>query len=338
MSEFRFHGANPDKVYESLGIVMPERVIDFSTNTNVLPWGCKHDFDIPRLLSDYPDEESNSLREYLAKENNCSPEEILVTNGSNEAIYLIASYCAGEKINRVLQPVYGEYKLALLAWGCETGDIFALDELERSAGSLWLCNPCNPLGTWINAEILADALHRCPETEFIIDEAYIDFLTEEDQKLHFRNYQNLIILRSLTKLYHLCGIRVGYAMANSAVIQKLKRRQPTWSVNNIAQAAALDYLADYDYLRLTREFYRAEVPRFIRIIKEAGFNVLPTRVNFFLVEVEDDIKLIKFLLKRGFVVRHTRNFAGLDGKYVRIAARLPHENDLLAEALGEFRA
>lgn len=338
MSKFRPHGANPEKLYMSMGLEMPGRVIDFSTNTNALPWDVRFDFDLRGLMSDYPDDEAVLLRDLLARSHNCSPEEILVTNGSNEAIYLLASYCKPSETNYILQPSYGEYARALGAWGIQSAGVFALDELKAGAGSVWICNPNNPSGTWISPQILAGTIASHPETTFIIDEAYIDFLTEEREKIDFTEFSNLVILRSLTKLYHLCGVRLGYVMADRCIIRRLKLRQPTWSVNSVAQAAAAAFLRDEDYPRKTREFYRAETPRFIARIKDAGFNVSPTCVNFFLVETEDDERLITFLLRRGLVVRHTRNFPGLDGRYVRIATRLPRENDVLADALKEFRA
>lgn len=338
MSKFRAHGANPEKLYISIGIEMPERVIDFSTNTNALPMDVRFDFDLRGLLSVYPDDEAVALRGLLARKHNCSPEEILVTNGSNEAIYLLASYCRQPEAHHILQPAYGEYARALNAWGIEVAGIFELDGLKAGSGSVWLCNPNNPSGAWIKPKPITETILSHPETMFIIDEAYIDFLTEETDTINFTEFSNLVVLRSLTKLYHLCGVRLGYVLADRRIIRQLKMRQPTWSVNSVAQTAAAAFLSDEDYPRRTREFYRTEMPRFIARIKDAGFNVCPTSVNFFLVETEDDERLMTFLLRRGLVVRHTRNFSGLDGKYVRIAARLPHENDILADAMKEFRA
>lgn len=337
MSEFRLHGANPNKLYKSFAIEMPRQVVDFSTNTNVLPWTGQLGLDLPRLLGDYPDDDCSELRALLAERNGCSPEEILVTNGSNEAIYLLASCYAPTGTNCILQPAYGEYARALRAFGAEPRALHALDGLD-SAAVLWLCNPCNPTGTWISATVMAAELERRRSTQFIVDEAYIDFLTEERELLSFDSHRNnLVLLRSLTKSFHLCGVRAGYVVANSDTISALKRRQPTWSVNGVAQAAALIFLSDDEYLEKTREFYRRETPRFIEMIQSAGFNVMPTCVNFFLVEAKDDRSLIGFLLRRGLVVRHTRNFDGLDGRFVRVATRLPDENELLAQALIEFK-
>ena len=173
---------------------------------------------------------------------------------------------------------------------------------------------------------------------FVVDEAYIDFLAGEHRRLDFLRCRNVIVLRSLTKSFHLCGARVGYVLACEERIAQLKARQPTWSVNAVAQIAALAFMKDREFMRETRDFYAKETPRFIAKIESVGFKVLPTRTHFFLVEVADDQKTIHHLLKRGIVVRHTRNFPGLDGRYIRVATRMPEENDLLVRALGEAPA
>ena len=137
----------------------------------------------------------------------------------------------------------------------------------------------------------------------------------------------------MTKLHHLCGARIGYVLASPEWIARLKRRQPTWSVNAIAQRAALSLMQDTSYAAKTRAFYAAETPRFMEFVARSGFRVRPSRVHFFLIEVDDDTRVVRELLKRGLAVRHTRTFPGLDGRCIRVATRLPGENDLLAQAL-----
>jgi threonine-phosphate decarboxylase len=240
------------------------------------------------------------------------------------------------------QPVYGEYLRALSAYGADVCNLFGAGEptfaLNEDTEALFLCNPCNPTGGYIESDVLEGLFGRCSGTLFVIDEAYVDFLTGEHRGLDFIRHRNVVILRSLTKIFHLCGARIGYVLANEERISQLKARQPTWSVNSVAQATALAFMEDDAFLRKTREFYAAETPRFIAEIRRAGFNVLPTRANFFLVEVADDRKIIPALLERGMVVRHTRNFPGLDGRYIRVAVRTPEDNDLLVRHLREIRA
>jgi threonine-phosphate decarboxylase len=341
----RRHGANPEKLYEAMGLSLPDKILDFSTNANVLPWG--GDLSIDRdCLASYPDDEATELRSAIVEHENRSVknsfieapsiENVLVVNGSNEAIYLIASFLGGKK-TALWQPVYGEYLRALSAYGADVFNVFGADGLTEDTEAFFLCNPCNPTGRYVESEVLEELFGRYPRTLFVADEAYIDFLVGEHRKLDFLRYRNLVVLRSLTKIFHLCGARIGYVLACEEQIARLKARQPTWSVNAPAQYAALAFMKDASFVRKTRDFYAEETPRFIAGIEDKGFTVLPTRTNFFLVEVADDRKVIRGLLKRGIVVRHTRNFPGLDGRYIRVTTRMPEENALLIQALSAFR-
>ena len=337
MTTFRLHGANPEKLYEAFGLPMPEKIYDFSTNTNAVEWNGTLDFDFKKALNDYPDDESSELRAVAAKQNGCGTENVLVTNGSNEAIYLLASWLT-KGTNCLLQPLYAEYGRALRAYGAAVSNITELAEIPGGrVSSVWICNPCNPTGKFIANEELEKVISLHPDTLFIIDEAYRALMTELPGKLDFQAHANLVLLRSLTKLYHLCGVRIGYVLAARKIIDELKLRQPTWSVNSIAQKTAAAYMRDAAFEAGTRAYYRREVPRLMEGLRQAGFKVLPTCVNFFLVETEDDEKLMRFLLEQGIVVRHTRNFPGLDGRFIRIAARSEQDDDLLVKKMGEYR-
>jgi len=335
MTIFRAHGANPEKLYRSAGMPMPASICDFSTNTNAVQWNGKIEADLNSLLGSYPDEDASAVRTLIAAQNNCSVDEVLVTNGSNESIYLLASYQAAKE-NCIMQPAYGEYMTALKSYGASIRSINSMEELSGGASTVWICNPCNPTGAYIDAPELEECINKFSDKLFILDEAYIDFMFMGQKRINFLNLKNVAVLRSLTKIYHLCGARIGYVLAGRRIISMLKRRQPAWSVNSLAQLAAEAFLKDRDFPELTRKYYRREVPRLISGIRAAGYEVLPTTVNFFLVRVDDDMKFIKYLLARGMVVRHTRNFPGLDGRYVRIASRSPVENDRLVAAMKEY--
>ncbi|MDR3265838.1 MAG: pyridoxal phosphate-dependent class II aminotransferase [Synergistaceae bacterium] len=339
----RQHGANPEKLYEATGLPLPDKIVDFSTNANVLPWDGwdELNLDLRRLLSSYPDDEATELRRVIAGREarfvrDCSIENVLIVNGSNEAVCLIASIFGGGRA-ALWQPVYGEYLRALSARGAEVHGVFDADGPPEGTEVFFLCNPCNPTGKYVERETLDALFVRHPDTLFVVDEAYVDFLAGEHRRLDFLRFQNLVVLRSLTKIFHLSGARIGYVLAREERIAQLRARQPAWSVNSVAQAAALAFMRDEEFVRRTRAFYATETPRFAAEIEKAGFGVLPTRTNFFLVEVADDQKMIRALLERGLVVRHTRNFPGLDGRYIRVATRAPEENDLLAHALSELR-
>ena len=348
--EFRAHGANPEKLYAAAGLPTPAKIYDFSTNTNAVPQREGFVPDLRAALEDYPDGDCLALREALSREFGVPAENILVSSGSNEAIYIIASYAAARE-NLILQPVYGEYKKALDGYGARTRNIFSLAEAEGARGAaVWLCNPCNPPGALIPGAELDAAAERNPETLFIIDEAYRDFVWTEELPRAPKILPNVVRLRSLTKIYDLCGARVGALVSHEAAVEKIKARQPSheaavekikarqpeWSVSGLAQQAALWRAGDETLKARTREYYAREIPRLTAALREAGYAVRPTCANFFLVEAPDDEDFIRFMLERGIVVRHTRNFAGLDGKFVRIAARTKDEDDLLIEAAREY--
>lgn len=335
---FRSHGANPEKLYELAGIPKPGKIYDFSTNTNAVPQREGFVPDLRAALEDYPDGDCAALRAALAGEFGVLAENILVSSGSNEAIYIIASYTAARE-NLILQPVYGEYRTALAGYGARTRNIFSLAEAEGARGAaVWLCNPCNPTGALIPGAELDAAAERNPETLFIIDEAYRDFVWVEELPRGVRILPNVVRLRSLTKIYDLCGARIGALIAHEAAIEKIKARQPEWSVGGLAQQAALWRIGDGTLKARTREYYAREIPRLTAALREAGFAVRPTCANFFLIKTPDDEDFIRFMLERGIVVRHTRNFAGLDGRFVRIAARTKDEDDLFVEVAREYAA
>ncbi|WP_288334327.1 aminotransferase class I/II-fold pyridoxal phosphate-dependent enzyme [Cloacibacillus porcorum] len=335
--EFRLHGANPEKLYELFGLQMPERLYDFSTNTNAVAQRGGFVPDLRAALEDYPDDECLALRALLAEATGAAPENILVTSGSNESIYLIASYEAARE-NRILQPVYGEYLRALKNFGAAPLNIFDLRAAKLPAeGAVWLCNPCNPTGGFIPDGELDEIAARHPRTLFIVDEAYRDFIWTDETLAPYRPRPNVVRLRSLTKTYNLCGARIGYILADAEMTERLRRRQPSWSVSGLAQQAALFFLADATLPRRTKDYYAAEMPRLISAVNGAGFPTLPSCVNYFLAAVDDDERFIRFMLERGIVVRHTRNFPGLDGRYVRIAARTRPENDILLAAMEDYR-
>ena len=337
---FRAHGANPEKLFEAAGIPIPpqEKILDFSANTNVLPWNGKLDVDLWRCLSSYPDDEATELRAIVAEREGCDLENVLFTNGSNEAINLAASFLGGKKVS-VLQPSYGEYVRALSAYGADVRNVFSIDELD-GCDALFLCNPRNPTGDYIDARELKALFSGAPDTLFVVDEAYVDFLIPDEDapcKINVLWHKNVVILRSLTKIFHLCWARLGYVLACSERIKQLRSRQPAWSVNALAQAVGAAFMRDEAFVRKTRAFYASETPRFIASLRDEGFVVRPTKTNFFLIETADDQKLIYSLLTRGIVVRHTRNFPGLDGRYIRVATRMPNENDFLVSALVETK-
>ncbi|MEG1500926.1 MAG: hypothetical protein RR396_03135, partial [Clostridiales bacterium] len=127
MMEMALHGADPAGLYEIFDLPMPEKILDFSTNTNCLPFTGDIKVDFDNLIANYPDLKCQKLKKLLAEVNNCQEEEILCLNGSNEGIYLLLSYYQKGKIG-LYQPCYGEYARAALAYQCQIYNFFDFDE------------------------------------------------------------------------------------------------------------------------------------------------------------------------------------------------------------------
>jgi threonine-phosphate decarboxylase len=334
--KWRAHGANPEKLYAQFGIKMPDNFLDFSTNTNVLQPSPDIGIDFYSLISEYPDDESRELVGIISKNNNVDAHNVLVTNGSNEAIYILVYMY---KKVAIYQPTYGEYGSACAAYAKHAYNIFSIEQIQQGTELLIICNPNNPTGKYLSAEKVEEMADECAlkGIDLLIDEAYIDFVLPEHNAIDISAHKNIYILRSMTKIYNLAGIRLGYVLADKDKIIEIKKRQPTWSVNAVAQKLGACFLRDDGFLNETKDYYKAETARLKDAIASMGYKVMPSDTHYFLMETDDDEALIRYMLNQGIVLRHTRNFAGLDGRYVRICTREREANDRLVAALGSIR-
>lgn len=376
--KFSEHGAVTDEIYQQFHIEKPDRIIDFSTNTNVVENPIEK--DVKSLLNEldlsiYPDLEAKELVSVVANINNLQTDEILVTNGSNEAIYLLASYMSGEKVG-IVDPTYPEYKKAVEAYGGKVCSISfpmeqsffdinkILENIEESKYRyLFICNPNNPTGEMLCKDTMEHLIQATKKANvvLILDEAYIDFIYENKDIVcdrydtsFFDENPHVIVLRSLTKIYQLAGVRLGLVFGNPKWIKRLKNRQPSWSVNTLAQRIGKYYLQgpkemkdlevikdkqilEADYILKTQSYYHHIYKELVPKMKEIGFSICPTKVNFYLLPCEDDLDLISYLLTKGIIIRHTRNHIGLDGRYVRIAIRTPQDNKYLLKVLKGYK-
>ncbi len=170
----------------------------------------------------------------------------------------------------------------------------------------------------------------CSDAVFVVDEAYQRFAAGLPSLVSAR-VSNLLVLRSLTKDYALAGLRVGYAVGSEAVIRALANVRPPWSVNALAQAAAVAALADQDHLEKTLTQLAAAKEDLARGFVSLGWDVLPSACHFFLVRIGEARTVRHRLLKRGLLVRAANSF-GLPA-YIRVATRRPEDNARLLAAL-----
>ncbi|WP_209122533.1 threonine-phosphate decarboxylase CobD [Alkalihalobacillus sp. BA299] len=348
------HGANPHYFVKALGLQLPEQVIDFSENVN--PLGVPPIVQVQwnqyiETIQTYPDPYASQLREKLATDFNLSIDQLLIGNGAAELILLIANYFREKRI-LVVEPTFSEYRDACLTYGCEVVryEIFSEETWDVNIGKLlealnevdamFLCHPNNPTGTTMEQGTLLRLLQTAKEkgVTVIIDEAFYDFSSEDLSMMSYiEDFQNLVILRSLTKMYSIPALRLGYVVASNANISELKKLQQPWSVNGIAQQVGLDCVNDHQHVIRTRSFIKGERMRVFQILGKLGYEFSPSVVNFYLLKpkgTREDLKpLIIFLIENGVIPRHTYNFLGLEGKYIRLAIKTSEENDFLLDVL-----
>ena len=341
-----YHGG-PDYVeLEAYGIAL-DQVRDFSSNTNPFgpPLGVKE--ALAQVdISQYPDSNATELRHALASNLGIQPEGIIVGAGSTELIHLLAlTYLdRGDKVVLV-DPAFGEYEAACAVVGAsavrhsliqnkgfqlKTGKIVSLIK-KSSPKMVFLCNPNNPTGQYLERDEVETILQASGDGLVVLDEAYLPFVEEPWSSLDMLATGNLAILRSMTKDFALTGLRLGYAIAWPEIITNLRRVCPPWNVNILALRAGMIALESGAYLNRCAEELKKAKDYLIGELSSLGYTILPSKANFFMMEVGDAYKFRQGLLKHGILVRDCTSF-GLP-QYVRIAPLTMPECEALVEAI-----
>jgi histidinol-phosphate aminotransferase len=200
---------------------------------------------------------------------------------------------------------------------------------------MYVANPNNPTGTFIDAATMERFLVRVPaDVVVVLDEAYNEYLPPEDRfdsAAWVRRFPNLLVSRTFSKAYGLAGLRVGYGIAQPQLIDLLNRVRQPFNVNSMAQAAALAALGDEAFLRLSYQVNRAGMQVLEAAFRDMGLAFVPSRANFVLVKVGPAARVYEELLKRGVIVRPVGNY-GLP-EWLRISIGLPEENAKFLAAL-----
>lgn len=291
-------------------------------------------------IHSYPEPDAFSLKQIIAEGNGINTENICITNGATEAIYLLAQAFRGSK-TAIVSPTFSEY-----ADACQINEhtitfISSLDEVANDIKLIWLCNPNNPTGTVIDKQVLIEYIERHPNQYIIIDQSYENFTLDEVFAIREGiKYKNLILLHSMTKKYAIPGLRLGYITAHSNLINLISKYCMPWSVNSLAIEAG-KFLLKKDFSAINLADYLAETKRLQDSLNGIeGIKVFPSKTHFFLCKVENKkaSHLKRFLVnKYGILIRDASNFWGLSESHFRIAAQSPDENNNLIEAIKEFQ-
>ncbi|MFC3882252.1 threonine-phosphate decarboxylase CobD [Bacillus songklensis] len=347
------HGANPHLLLQELKVEEKQSVIDFSVNIN--PLGVPNRIVelwpfMQKAAFSYPSVQAEELTVGLALHLTIKQDELLVTNGAAEAFFLIAGLLTGKK-SVIVDPTFVEYRQACEVFGCDIVSV-PLDEREGwqwSLGSLldavpladaiWICHPNNPTGVMYPLdewEVLLEQA-KAHNTILIIDEAFLDFV---DSPIDFIPYLKkgypIILVRSMTKMFHIAGIRLGYIISSPNLISLLSERQPPWSVNGVAQQIGVACLRETSFVQETIAFVKKEREWLMEQLLQLGLIISPSVTNFFLCSIPNGWSSrgwLTYLAKEGIVARHTENFNGLDGRFIRLAVKTRLENERLVQVI-----
>lgn len=304
----------------------------------------------------YPDGAAYELKKVCADHFGVTEKQLLFGNGSNELIdLLIRLYCLpGDKII-TSQAAFIAYKICAQAARVETIEVplrsdfvFDFEKLTERIQNDWseshklifIPNPNNPTGTYVGQSEVKKFLDQFGSRDdmmIVFDEAYSEYVTAEDHPnaLDFiGEYQNVIVLRTLSKAYGLAALRVGIMFASEEVIDLLDRIRMPFNVNSLAQEAAIAALKDIEYVQKSREVNSEGLRYFYDSLNQLQISYVPSQGNFVLFESPLEAgELVEKMLKKGVILRPLKGY-GFD-KHVRMSVGLADENQKAISALSE---
>lgn len=294
----------------------------------------------------YPDPHQQLLKNKIAEIKGIVPEQIFLGNGSDEAIdLLIRAFCEPGIDNVIIpQPTYGMYSVCAAINNVEVKQVtltsdFGIDSAaiaqswNDQSKILFLCSPNNPSGNLLNKEAIKSLLFKF-QGLVVVDEAYIDFTEDQGFAPFLNEFNNLVILQTLSKAWGLAGLRLGMCFANSEVITLLNKIKPPYNINTITQSVALQHL-DQQHQKTVwvkeivaeREKLKKELLQ-LKIVEK----VFPSDANFLLVRVAGAKAIYDQLVSQGIIVRDRSNVI-LCEQCLRITVGTPEENKKLIDAI-----
>jgi len=356
------HGGDVWKISEKYHIPL-DQVIDFSVPINPMGTPKKALQSIRQhlnLMKNYPDPEHEWLIETLSNYAEVKPNNIIVGSGSTELIYLFVEVFLGRKLGAVIPvPTFNEYKKATmkvdgrpLFLKCDSVENFNIDleELEKAISKktriIFLCNPNSPTGRLYEKDDVLRIVRLAAEKNVLVflDEDYVEFVDDAKRYSmaeYVTHYNNLFVLRSLTKFFGLAGLRIGFGIASPDILNSLKRAKMPWTVNSLAMFAAKEAVQDDDFIKRSRLLISRGKKQMQKTFQELPWlKVYPSETNFFLVEITKgsltSTQLKERLEKKGLLIRDCSDFDGLNNSFFRVSVNKPKKNKKLIEHLKSF--
>ena len=332
-----------EELQRELGLT---RVIKLASNENPLgpsPKALAVVNETAASLHRYPDGGAFRLREALADRWKVTLDHIILGNGSDEILGMLARTFLSPGDEAVMaDQTFVIYKMEVMAahgkavivplkqWRHDLSAMAAA--ITARTRLLFLCNPNNPTGTMVSAEEVGRLLSRVPEHVIVVfDEAYVEYVRSAefpDSLAYVREGRNVIVLRTFSKIYGLAGLRIGYGVTTPEMTNLLNRVRPPFNANSIAQRAALAALEDDEHVANSRAVNQAGMEQVVAGLKTLGFAPIPSEANFVYFDAgRDGRELFEALLHQGVIVRH------IEGRMVRVTIGQTEDNQVFLTAL-----
>ena len=310
-----------EEVARELGIPEPD-IIKMASNENPLgasPLGIQAIKDCAAGVGLYPDGGCYYLKQDLAKHLNVEPENLILGNGSNEVLMILAdTFVAPDDEVIYARQAFVVYTLATKVVGATavivdlkdyTHDLEAMaDSITDKTKVIFIANPNNPTGTMLTAEQVDRFMKRVPDDVLVVfDEAYYEYVERSDypQTLDYvRDGRTVITLRTFSKIYGLAGLRIGYGVSTPEIIGIMNKVRQPFNVSSVAQAAARASLRDRDHVAKSMKVNSEGKEYLYGELKRIGLDFVPSEANFILVHLEQPgSEVMSELLKEGVIIR-----------------------------------
>ncbi len=292
----------------------------------------------------YPDSDSTLLRSNMAKYYGCKSKNIIVGNGSSELILtIINAFCEPNENIMTFHPSFSMYEIYSkltstnhIKIDSEDNYSFDTDKIIEytdiyNPKIIIICNPNNPTGYYIEKEEIIRILDSINNTVVIMDEAYIDFGGDSTVDL-INEYDNIIIMRTLSKAFGLAGMRIGCMISNENFIEELWKMKLPYNLNSASQIIANKYFEKIDEIKDNINRIIEERDKLSYKLKELGLKTYPSKGNFIMVETKIN-SFSKKLEEKGILIR---DFTKIIKNHYRITVGTEEENKYLIKEVKEL--
>ena len=348
------HGGNVYSHAKKLNL-LPSEIIDSSAS--LVP------FEPPKILLDslsleiktggfryYPESNLNNLKEIIGEFHQINPNNILPGNGASELITWAGYEASKYGESSIPSPSFIDYERSLNCWNAK----FTYSELPKNWNSifpqsfpikpncdvLWITNPHNPTGQLWNKKSLEIILKKYKLV--ICDEAFLAITPKGEKESLIpltKTYDNLLVIRSLTKLFNMAGLRLGYAIGSQEKLRKWNIKRDPWPLNSFAIKAGIELLSNkifyeewtkkiHDWINTEKQWVSNELSKINHL------KIYHSSTNFFLIESKYSLSSnIEYLANKGILIRECSSFKFLNEKWARISLQNNKNNKILCREI-----